>query len=100
MKLRSKHTNEISDAEAREDGIYLRNKYTNDWEKYSLDLIAKCYEYYVEPKEPLVEGRKQRAVLKAAARLSGATTARKSIYSEYGKETSFIFPIMYLQKMQ
>ena len=74
MKLRSKHTNEISDAEAREDGIYLLDNNTNEWGKYSLDVIARYYEYYVEPKEPLVEGRKRRAVLKAAARLSGATT--------------------------
>ena len=74
MKLRSKHTNEISDAEAREDGIYLLDNNTNEWGKYSLDVIARYYEYYVEPKEPLVEGRKQRAVLKAAARLSGDTT--------------------------
>ena len=75
MKMRNKTTKELTDAELREDGIYLWNKYMNDWEKYSLDVLAKYYEYYVEPKEPLVEGRKQRAVLKAAARLSGATTA-------------------------
>ena len=74
MKLRNKTTKELTNAETREDGIYLFNKYTNEWEEYTLDVIAKYYEYYVEPKEPLVEGRKQRAVLKAAARLSGATT--------------------------
>ena len=74
MKLRNKTTKELTDLDPREDGIYLWNKYLNEWGKYSLDVLAKYYEYYVEPKEPLVEGRKQRAVLKAAARLSGATT--------------------------
>ena len=40
MKLRNKTTKELTDTDTREDGIYLRNKYTNDWEKYSLDVIA------------------------------------------------------------
>ena len=51
MKLRNKKTGEIKPAEAREDGIYLYDVLTEQWYKYELDLLAKWWEYYEEPKE-------------------------------------------------
>ena len=51
MKLRSKETGEIIPAEAREDGIYLFDKTTEQWNKYELSLLAEYWEYYEEPKE-------------------------------------------------
>lgn len=51
MKLRNKKTGEIKPAEAREDGIYLYDGITEQWYKYELDLLAKWWEYYEEPKE-------------------------------------------------
>lgn len=51
MKLRNKKTGEIKPAEAREDGIYLYDETTEQWYKYELDLLAKWWEYYEEPKE-------------------------------------------------
>lgn len=51
MKLRNKQTGEIRPAEAREDGIYLYDEITEQWYKYELDLLAKWWEYYEEPKE-------------------------------------------------
>ena len=51
MKLRNKKTGEIRPAEAREDGIYLYNEITEQWFKYELDLLAKWWEYYEEPKD-------------------------------------------------
>ena len=47
MKLRNKTTKELTDAEAREDGIYLLNKYTNKMNKdtYMLEIIAKAREW-------------------------------------------------------
>ena len=82
MKLRNKKTGDIVDLAKRgllksdnDNHIIL---YTDGKLKYytykSLTELYEEWEDY-EPKEPLVEGRKQRAVLKAAARLSGATTA-------------------------
>lgn len=51
MKLRNKKTGEIRPAEAREDGIYLYNEITEQWFKYELDLLAKWWEHYEEPKD-------------------------------------------------
>ena len=51
MKLRSKETGEIIPAEAREDGIYLFDKTTEQWNKYELPLLAEYWEYCREPKE-------------------------------------------------
>lgn len=50
MQLRNKKTGEIRPAEAREDGIYLYDEITEQWYKYELDLLAKWWEYYEEPK--------------------------------------------------
>ena len=51
MKFRNKETREIRPAEAREDGIYLYDKITEQWYKYGLRLLAEYWEYYEEPKE-------------------------------------------------
>ena len=51
MRLRNKKTGEIKPAEAREDGIYLYDEITEQWYKYELDLLAKWWEYYEEPKD-------------------------------------------------
>ena len=76
MKLRNKKTGEIAVGYVMV-GIQNNEKYPNPIEYHTYVSIAELYEEWedYEPKEPLVEGRKQRAVLKAAARLSGATTA-------------------------
>lgn len=50
MKFKNKKTGEIKPAEAREDGIYLYDVLTEQWYKYELDLLAKWWEYYEEPK--------------------------------------------------
>lgn len=51
MKLRNKITNEIYDAEAREDGIYLKTKWSDEetWHKCTLHCLADNWEYYAEP---------------------------------------------------
>ena len=50
MKLKNKKTGEIRPAEAREDGIYLYDKTTEQWYKYELPLLAEWWEYYERPK--------------------------------------------------
>ena len=78
MKLRNKKTGNIGDylCAIQGDDIKLWSA-TNSYETYHYkgmsEFINEWEDY--KPKEPLVEGRKQRAVLKAAARLSGATAA-------------------------
>ena len=67
MKLRNKKTGEIRKAEAREDGIYLWNDIDEIWWKYSLDLLASSWEYYVEPPEPYIEDEKIRKAVRAWA---------------------------------
>lgn len=46
MKLRNKKTGEIRPAEAREDGIYLYDRITEEWYPYGLKLLAEWWEYY------------------------------------------------------
>lgn len=67
MKLRNKKTGEIRKAEAREDGIYLWDELTGHWWKYELDLLASSWEYYAEPKEPLIKDEKIRKAVRAWA---------------------------------
>ena len=76
MKLRNKKTGEIAVGYVMV-GIQNNEKFPNPIEFHTYGSIAELNDEWedYEPKEPLVEGRKQRAVLKAAARLSGATTA-------------------------
>ena len=78
MKLRNKKTGNIGDylCAIQGDDIKLWSA-TNSYEAYHYKCMSEFINEWEDykPKEPLVEGRKQRAVLKAAARLSGATTA-------------------------
>ena len=69
MKLRNKITKEICDAEAREDGIYIKNNWGNgeEWHKYGLGCLGDNWEYYVEPKEPLIKDEKSRKAVRAWA---------------------------------
>ena len=69
MKLRNKITKEICDAEAREDGIYIKNNWGNgeEWHKYGLGCLGDNWEYYVEPKEPLIKDEKIRKAVRAWA---------------------------------
>ena len=72
MKLRNKTTGEICEAEAREDGIYLRANWSDEkkWFKYELSLLAGSWEYYVVPEEPKLEGE-VREIVRHWANLHG-----------------------------
>ena len=67
MKFRNKETGEIRKAKAREDGIYLWDELTGHWWKYELDLLASSWEYYVEPKKPLIKDEKIRKAVRVWA---------------------------------
>lgn len=70
MKLRNKITNEICDAKAREDGIYLKinwGDHGEKWHKYGLRCLGDNWEYCVEPKEPLIKDEKIRKAVRAWA---------------------------------
>lgn len=69
MKLRNKITKEICVAEAREDGIYIKANWSDDekWFCYDLETLARGWEYYVEPKEPLIKDEKIRKAVRAWA---------------------------------
>ena len=69
MKLRNKITNEICDAEMREDGIYIKANWSDEekWFCYDLETLARGWEYYVEPKEPLIKDEKIRKAVRAWA---------------------------------
>lgn len=71
MKLRNKDTMEIREAEAREDGIYLYDRVSDHWWKYELELLAGCWEYYIEPKEPLIKDERVRKIIRAWANYCG-----------------------------
>ena len=75
MKLRNKITKEICDAEAREDGIYIKNNWGNgeEWHKYGLGCLGDNWEYYVEPKEPLIKDEKIRKAVRAWAEANNIT---------------------------
>ena len=74
MKLRNKTTGEICEAEAREDGIYLKANWSDEgkWFKYELDLLAGGWEYYVEPKEPYIDNEEIREIVRAWADVNDA----------------------------
>lgn len=80
MRLRNKITNKICDAEAREDGIYVKTNFGDGekWHKYGLGCLADNWEYYVEPKEPLIKDEKIRKAVRAWAE---ANTIRAVYYS-------------------
>ena len=69
MKLRNKITNEICDAEMREDGIYIKANWSDEekWFCYDLETLARGWEYYVEPKEPLIKDEKIRKAVRSWA---------------------------------
>ena len=67
IKLRNIKTGEIRKAEAREDGIYLWDEQTKNWWIYELDMLARGWEYYVEPKEPLIKDEEIRNAVQAWA---------------------------------
>lgn len=54
MKLRNKKTGEICEAEAREDGIYIKANWSDreEWFLYDLGTLASGWDYYVKPAEP------------------------------------------------
>lgn len=69
MKLRNIITNEICDAEMREDGIYIKANWSDEekWFCYDLETLARGWEYYVDPKEPLIKDEKVRKAIRAWA---------------------------------
>lgn len=86
MRLRNKITNKICDAEAREDGIYVKTNFGDGekWHKYGLGCLGDNWEYYVKPKEPLIKDEKIRKAIRAWAEaccieLIEITHSRKSI---------------------
>ncbi len=83
MKLRNKSTDEIRKAEAREDGIYLWDILTKRWYKYGLEVLARYWEYYVEPKEPLIKDEKIRKAVRAWAGLYDSGVVRAHIGEDY-----------------
>ena len=75
MKLRNKITNEICDAEMREDGIYIKANWSDEekWFCYDLETLARGWEYYVEPKEPLIKDEKIRKAVRSWAEANDIT---------------------------
>lgn len=69
MKLRNKITKEICDAEMRENGIYIKANWSDEekWFCYDLETLARGWEYYVEPKEPLIKNDNIRKAVRAWA---------------------------------
>ena len=69
MKLRNLITDEICEAEAREDGIYVKANWSDEgkWFLYDLHTLATGWEYYVEPAEPLIKDKKIRKAVRAWA---------------------------------
>lgn len=69
MKLRNKITKEICDSEMREDGIYIKANWSDEekWFCYDLETLARGWEYYAEPAEPLIKDEKVRKAVRAWA---------------------------------
>ena len=82
MKLRNKITKEICDAEAREDGIYIKANWSDEeeWFCYDLETLARGWEYYVEPKEPLIKDEKIRKAVRAWAEANEISQAQFDRY--------------------
>ena len=89
MKLRNIITEEICDAEMREDGIYIKANWSDEekWFCYDLETLARGWEYYVEPKEPLIKDEKIRKAVRAWAEANGEENnivfTRSCEYSDY-----------------
>lgn len=83
MKLRNKITKEICDAEMREDGIYLKANWSDEekWFCYDLATLGRGWEYYVEPKEPLIKQEKIRKAVRAWAEVNEISQAQFDRYT-------------------
>ena len=83
MKLRNKITKEICVAEAREDGIYIKANWSDEekWFCYDLGTLARGWEYYVEPKEPLIKDEKIRKAVRAWAEANEISQAQFDRYT-------------------
>jgi hypothetical protein len=83
MKLHNLITDEICEAEAREDGIYVKANWSDEgkWFLYDLHTLASCWEYYVEPKKPLIKDEKIRKAVRAWAEVDGIVAVE--IVSKY-----------------
>ena len=81
MKLRNVISNEICDAEAREDGIYIKANWSDEekWFRYDLETLARGWDYYVEPPEPLIKKQQVRDVIKIWAMANRIPRNAKSI---------------------
>lgn len=81
MKLINKKTSEIYEAEAREDGIYLKANWSDkeQWFRYGLETLASGWDYYVEPKEPLIKNEKIRKAVRAWLSIQEQPIAEVSI---------------------
>ena len=78
MKLRNKITKEICDAEMREDGIYIKANWSDEekWFRYDLETLARGWEYYAEPAEPLIKDEKVRKAIRAWAEANNFSVFR------------------------
>ena len=83
MKLRNKATGEIKEAEARDDGIYLYSVETGQWFKYDLPLLAEYWEYYIEPKKPLIVEKEFRELIRKCFNLSLSDKVNVHHYKGY-----------------
>lgn len=83
MKLRNKITKEICDAEMREDGIYIKANWSDEekWFCYDLETLARGWEYYVEPKDPLIKDKKIRKAIRAWAEANEISQAQFDRYT-------------------
>ena len=83
MKLRNKITKEICDAEMRKDGIYIKANWSDEekWFCYDLETLARSWEYYVEPKEPLIKDEKIRKAVRAWAEANEISQAQFDRYT-------------------
>ena len=82
MKLRNKITKEICDAEMREDGIYIKANWSDEekWFRYDLETLARGWEYYAEPAEPLIKDEKVRKAVRAWAEANEISQAQFDRY--------------------
>lgn len=83
MKLRNIITKEICDAEMREDGIYIKANWSDEekWFCYDLATLGRGWEYYVEPKEPLIKDEKIRKAVRAWAEANEISQAQFDRYT-------------------
>lgn len=97
MKLRNIITKEICDAEMREDGIYIKANWSDEekWFCYDLETLARGWEYYVEPKEPLIKDEKIRKAVRAWADVCKIETDDAIMVSDLAPAFTRIYTSMY-----